>query len=132
LAKELGFDETVNSNQALNPLQVDKIFLCAGNNATLDFAVTTVRDGGTILVFSSVGDDLKGFTNNDIYYRELTILGSYSPSPKDLEESLKLIEKGMISLGQENKKVEIYSLSDIITAIDDTMNNKVLKAYIKI
>ena len=70
-----------------------------------------------------------GYQNNQIYYRELTVLGSYSPSPTDLKEALNLLE---------NKKVKVeglsseYALNNINQAVLDTINNKIMKAFIKI
>ena len=96
---------------------------------SLDFALKSVRDGGTIVVFSSVKNDTAGYTNNEIYYRELKVMGSYSPAPKDLELAYNLLK---------NKKVIVkylstaYPLEDIARAIEDTMSNKTLKAYIKV
>lgn len=138
IAKQAGFDYAIkftNDNEVkskileITNIGVDKVFLCSGNGGAVDFAVDCIRNGGKILVFSSVADDFKGFANNQIYYRELMVMGSYSPAPIDLEESLKLIEDGVVNL---EKFVDIYSLSDIITAIDDTISNKIFKAYIKI
>ena len=109
--------------------QADKVFLTAGSNATIDIALKSVRDGGTILVFASVPSDVLGFPNNEVYYRELTILSSYSSSPMDLEESLELIEKKIIKV---DKLCTTYDITDINRAIEDTCSNKIIKAYIKI
>lgn len=107
----------------------DIVFMTAGADKSLDFALKSVRDGGTIVVFSSVKNDTAGYTNNEIYYRELKVMGSYSPAPKDLELAYNLLK---------NKKVIVkylstaYPLEDIARAIEDTMSNKTLKAYIKV
>ncbi len=74
-------------------LGVDIVFMTSGSDKAIDFALKSVRDGGTILVFSSVPNDTAGYTNNDIYYRELKILGSYSPSPMDLALAHKLLTR---------------------------------------
>ena len=50
------------------------------------------------------------FTNNDIYYRELSILSSYSPNLEDLKESLELIK---------DNKVKVDNLISHITDLDD-------------
>ena len=71
-------------------LGADIVFMTSGSDKAIEFALKSVRDGGTILVFSSVPNDTAGYTNNDIYYRELKILGSYSPSPMDLALAHKL------------------------------------------
>ncbi len=107
----------------------DKIFLASGSNKSLPLAVLAVRDGGKILVFSSVTFDDIGFSNNDIYYRELTVLGSYSPSPQDLADSLNLLKDNIIEV--DGLSV-VYELKDINKAIEDTCSNKIMKAYINI
>lgn len=110
-------------------LGADIVFMTSGSDKAIEFALKSVRDGGTILIFSSVPNDIAGYTNNDIYYRELKILGSYSPSPMDLALAHKLLSK---------KKVVVkylstgYVLEDLGEAILDTTSNKTLKAYIKV
>ena len=82
-----------------------------------------------IIVFSSVEDDLKGFNNNDIYYRELSVIASYSPAPSDLKLSAELLNKKVVNVKGLST---IYSLDKIAQAVDDSFSNKVFKAYIKI
>ena len=138
LALELGFsqtykyttlDETSNSyNLKTDFIGADKVFLSSGSLSSLPLALASIRDGGTIVVFSSVSTSNGVFSNNDIYYRELTVMGSYSPSPQDLSESLDLINNGIIKVGFASE----YDLGNINEAIDDTLSNKIIKAYIKI
>ncbi len=106
----------------------DGIFLCAGSDSSVELAKTLVRKGGTILVFASSKTNV-GYLHNDIYYKELTVLGSYSPSPLDLEESYKIIAENDICL---DGLVNEYSLNDINKALEDTLTNKIMKACIKL
>ena len=138
LANNLGFDCSIlfenNDDTSAKVKEMtegygaDIIFMTSGSDKAIDFALKSVRDGGTILVFSSVPSD-EGYTNNDIYYRELKVMGSYSPSPADLKTSYALLK---------NKKVVVkylstqYPLEELEQAINDTINNKTLKAYIKL
>ena len=92
----------------------------------MDFAVKAARDGATIVIFSSVKDE-NGFKNNDIYYRELTVMGSYSPSPVDLEDSMRLIEEGKVKVAGLST---VYPIEKLNEAIADTTSNKIMKAYI--
>lgn len=138
LSKKLGFNDsfiyqndTDTSEQIKNVvshLGVDAIFMTSGSDKTLDFAIKTVRDGGTIVIFSSIKSN-NGFKNNDIYYRELKILGSYSPAPIDLKDSLNLLESCKVNVDGISTD---YKLEDINKAIDDTISNKIMKAFIKI
>lgn len=107
---------------------VDSVFMTSGADKAIDVALNTIKMGGKIMVFSSTPQNL-GYANNEIYYKELTILGSYSPSPKDLEDSFKLITENKINLKGVTTS---YPLSKIQNAFEDTISNKVFKAYIKI
>ncbi len=101
LAHELGFDNSIPSLSQPGtqpPSHFNYLFLCAGSSATVDLAIKHAANGATIVVFSSVADASKAFSNNDIYYKELTILGSYSPNLANLSESLELISSGIIKI----------------------------------
>lgn len=127
LLKNLGI-EAFNVLEMCESIKVDCVFMTSGSDKAIDTALKYVRDGGKILVFSSTPQNL-GYANNEIYYRELTVLGSYSPSPADLKDSLELLK---------DKKVKVkglstdYPLEKVQKAINDTIENKILKAYIKI
>ena len=107
----------------------DTIFLTAGNSKTIETALEYIIDGGKIIVFSSVEDDLSGFSNNEIYYRELSIISSYSPSPSDIKLSAKLLNENIVKV---NNLSTYYSLDNLAYAVDDSFKNKIFKAYIKI
>ena len=105
----------------------DAVFMTSGADKTIDVALDTVRNGGKILVFASTPQN-KGYANNEIYYRELTVLGSYSPSIDDLKDSLKLLESGRVNVSNIST---VYEFDEIEQAVIDTVSNKILKAYIK-
>lgn len=107
----------------------DVVFLTAGNSKAIKTALDYVIDGGKIIVFSSVEDDLKGFSNNEIYYRELSIISSYSPAPQDIKLSSELLNSKIINVHGLSK---YYPLDNLAQAVDDSFNNKTYKAYIKI
>lgn len=125
--KNLGIDAADSRELPENP-EFDAIFMTSGADKALEVALKAVRNGGTILVFSSTPKNT-GYPNNEIYYRELTVLGSYSPAPVDLKDSLKLLEEGKVIV--KNISTE-YSMDKIQQAFDDTITNKIMKAYIKI
>ncbi len=127
LLKSLGI-EAFNVNDMCESINADGVFMTSGSDKALPTALKYVRDGGKILVFSSTPQN-NGYANNEIYYRELTVLGSYSPSPADLKDSLELLKSKEVKV---NGLSTIYSLEQVQKAIDDTVSNKILKAYIKI
>lgn len=75
--------------------EVDGVFMTSGADKAIDTALKAVRAGGKILVFSSTPLS-NGYPNNEIYYKELTVLGSYSPSPADLKDSLTFLLRAML------------------------------------
>ena len=107
---------------------VDAVFMTSGADKAIDTALKVVRQGGKILVFSSTPNN-NGYPNNEIYYKELTVMGSYSPSPADLNDSFELLITGKVNV---KNITTTYSLEDIQQAFDDTISNKIFKAYIKI
>lgn len=109
-------------------LGVDAVFMTSGSDKAIDAGITLVRNGGKINVFSSTPQN-NGYKNNDIYYRELTILGSYSPSPEDLQDSFDMIGSGKIIV---RNLVTNYTLDHIQEAFNDAISNKIMKAFIKI
>lgn len=125
--KQLGI-EALNVKDLPERLEADAVFMTSGADKALDTALKSVRNGGTVLVFSSTPMNT-GYANNEIYYRELTVLGSYSPSPADLADSLNLLKEGKVVV--KNLATE-YKFEKIQQAFDDTVANKIMKAYIKI
>ena len=120
--------DAINNKDMTDDLEFDAVFMTSGADKALDTALKYVRNGGTILVFSSTPLN-SGYPNNEIYYRELTVLGSYSPSPIDLKDSLELLSHGKVNVKGIST---VYNLSEVQQAIDDTVANKIMKAYIKI
>ncbi|MCD8024668.1 MAG: alcohol dehydrogenase catalytic domain-containing protein [Candidatus Gastranaerophilales bacterium] len=112
-----------------NPdIKYDAIFMTSGSFGAIGTALEFADKGAVIIVFSSVKNEA-GYKNNEIYYNELEILGSYSPSPYDLKLSSELLaEKKVKTLGLYSE----YPLFELEKAIHDTKNGKILKGYIKI
>ena len=107
----------------------DVVFLTAGSSKAVDTALKAVIDGGKIIVFSSVNEDTKGFSNNEIYYRELSIISSYSPHPADLKLSSELLNEKKVVVSNLSTH---YQLDNLANAVDDSFKNRIFKAYIEI
>lgn len=120
------FDSLIKSKT--DGLGVDAVFMTSGADKAIDVAIRTIKMGGKILVFSSTPNNC-GYPNNEIYYKELTVLGSYSPSPDDLKLAYELLKDKKV---KTDNLTTIYPLEKIQEAFEDTMSNKIFKAYIKI
>jgi len=106
----------------------DIVFLASGSYKSLEDAISLVRAGGKIVVFSSITKE-KGFYNNEIYYRELTIIGSYSPSPVSLKDAYQLIITGKIKL----KKLitNVVPLKELPKEIHKCFENESIKMIVE-
>lgn len=127
LLKNLGI-EAFKVTEMCGSIKADGVFMTSGSDKAIPTALKYVRDGGKILVFSSTPQNF-GYANNEIYYRELTVLGSYSPSPADLKDSFELLKNKDVKVSGLSTE---YNLENVQKAINDTLDNKILKAYIKI
>lgn len=127
LLKNLGI-EAFKVTEMCDSINADGVFMTSGSDKAIPTALKYVRDGGKILVFSSTPQNF-GYANNEIYYRELTVLGSYSPSPADLKDSFELLKNKDVKVSGLSTE---YNLENVQKAINDTLDNKILKAYIKI
>lgn len=137
ILKNLGIDAINSSDfdkfqkcifEKTENIGVDVVFMTSGADRAIDMALRLIRNGGKILVFASTPKNW-GYANNEIYYRELTVMGSYSPAPCDLAKSLELLKSGKVKVKGLST---IYAMDDINQAFKDTISNKILKAYIKI
>ena len=79
-----------------------------------------------IVVFASTPNSFP-FPNNEIYYRELTVMGSYSPDLCDMRKSLELLQSGSVKVTGLST---VYPPEELEQAICDTKNAKIMKAYI--
>lgn len=127
LLKQMGI-EAFCVNELCESIKADAVFMTSGSDKAIATALKFVRDGGKIVVFSSTPQNF-GYANNEIYYRELTVLGSYSPSKEDLKKSLELLKNNEVKVKGFSSH---YNLADVQKAVDDTVSNKILKAYIEI
>lgn len=109
-------------------IKYDIIFMASGSAKAIDTALQLIDFGGKIVVFSSIKND-DGYKNNEIYYKELTILGSYSPAPVDIRLSYEMLSNRMVDVKGFSTQ---YKLEELNCAIDDTKTGKIMKGYIKL
>jgi L-iditol 2-dehydrogenase len=77
----------------------DVVVLTAGHGGTVQEAFQWARDGGTITLFGNLALQRPAQLDpNVLYYREITLQGSYSPSPLELVHALHLIESHAVEV----------------------------------
>jgi L-iditol 2-dehydrogenase len=122
---EPGFQEYLA--KATEGRGADGVLLTAGTPALIPTALTWLRDGGTCTIFASLHPDSHVRLDwNDLYYRELNIVSSYSASPADLSEALELLGKGTIRVSDlTGDTFPLEQFDDALAAIE---SRAILKA----
>ena len=70
---------------------VDAVILTVVNEATLNLAMQSVRDGGTIMIFGGKPDAQMQLPMWDIWVREINVITSYSAKPEGLHRAMDLL-----------------------------------------
>jgi L-iditol 2-dehydrogenase len=107
----------------------DGVLLTAGNPALVSTALGWLREGGTCTIFASLHPDSNVRLDwNQLYYRELNIVSSYSASPADLSEALELLGKGAVRVADLTRDTFSFEqFSDALAAIE---SRTILKAIV--
>lgn len=108
--------------------KVDTVFLTAVNPKTVDLALEMVRDGGTLIVFTSAP---QGTTVDPsrLYFREINLITSYSPSLQDLKDAAQTIFSRKINVAPLVSHV--MPLSEIGAAFDQYRSGQAIKVFIR-
>src|SRR5262245_8573788 len=105
----------------------DGVLFTAGTPALVSTALTWLRGGGTCTIFASLHPDSNVHLDwNQLYYRELNIVSSYSAAPADLAEALDLLGKRIVRVDQlTHDTFPLERFSEALAAIE---SRAILKA----
>lgn len=122
---EPGFQEYLAT--ATEGRGADGVLLTAGNPDLVSTALAWLREGGTCTIFASLHPESNVRLDwNQLYYRELDIISSYSASPADLSEALELLGNGAVRVTALTRDAfPLEQFSDALAAIE---NHAILKA----
>lgn len=114
-------------NKRTRGRNADAVVLTAGNPDLVSTALSWLREGGTCMIFASLHPDSNVRLDwNQLYYRELNIISSYSASPADLAEALDLLGKGAVRVTELTQHTfALEQFSDALAAIE---SRTILKA----
>ena len=104
-AEMLGAEATFDPAQAIDALAdaagehaAEVVICCPGTSAALGHALRAASRAGTVLMFSPLPpDEPFSFDQTWAYFRDLTLISSYSCGPDDTAEALRLIAVGVVS-----------------------------------
>jgi L-iditol 2-dehydrogenase len=106
----------------------DVVFLSIVNPAALNLAMKAVRDGGTLVLFASHGEEVPLINQNELYFRELTVLTSYSPSLQHLQKAYDLIVNNQVRV--DPLMSHVYPLNALAQAMEAYRTGQALKVFI--
>jgi L-iditol 2-dehydrogenase len=107
----------------------DVVVLTAGDGETVQDACQWVRDGGIITLFGNLALQRPAQIDpNVLYYREITIQGSYSPSPLELVHALHLIESHAVKV--DVLITHCLPLGELPQAVELARTRRAVKAII--
>ena len=79
------------------PLHVDGVFTSMVTQTTMDTSLHHLRDGATLVLFSrGFGDPAPTLPCSDLYFRQITVVPSYSPGLQDLQQAAQWLFDGII------------------------------------
>jgi L-iditol 2-dehydrogenase len=140
LAREYGADLVTNPvagpgkemvREATAGRGVDMVLFTVASQPILDQALSLVRAGGVIHVFAGRKKGLPvTFDLNELFEREISLITTYSPSPRTLREAFRLIVEG------EVRTAELIShrlpLSDVLQGVRMMAEHRARKVYIEV
>jgi L-iditol 2-dehydrogenase len=108
--------------------QADIVFLTAVNSKTVQQALSLLRDGGNLVVFTSASPDTV-IDPSQLYFREINLITSYSPALADLRHAADLVFSRKINL------LPLVShtlpLAEIRQAIELYRSGKAIKVFVQ-
>ncbi|MEI7014760.1 alcohol dehydrogenase [Leptospira licerasiae] len=127
--KELGFytvpsshsDTTSEVKKISGPLGVSAVIDFVNNSTTSSFGFSLLKKNGTLIGVGLFGGELK-IPTPILSLRSLTVRGSYTGSPGELKELLKLVSEKKLP----PVPVQIRNLKDADSALNDLSSGKVL------
>ncbi len=105
-ALELGFDDVIDISQIDSKTGLQNItgsetseivIVCPNSNAALKEGLSLTGQGGSLVMFTPVKpDELLTINPNELYFKDINFITSYSCGPADTADALELLEEGII------------------------------------
>ncbi len=105
-AKDLGADEIIDASKEnlINSLMeltngelADVVIVCPNNVKAMEDGILAVGAGGRVIFFTPARPFEQLIIHpNDLYFRDISIITSYSCGPTDTADALELIEEGVV------------------------------------
>jgi propanol-preferring alcohol dehydrogenase len=136
LARELGADETVPADRG-DPVAIvreiaggygaDVVIQCVGSAAVDEQAIAMGGPGGRVVLIGSSLDQFRARAV-DIFWRELSVLGSRGFLPDDIRDAIDLYLDGTLSVGHLIETVR--PLDQANEALEDLKSGRVFRSVL--
>ncbi len=112
----------------LTRVGADVVIECVGRSDTVSLGFELARRGGTLELFGVCPVGMKiPFEPNNVYFKELTIVGSYV-NPHTFDRSVALLAENKISVG--HFVIQQFPLDSVHEALDSFRQGKTIKSLI--
>lgn len=111
----------------------DIVIECSGNETTLRQAMDMAKPGGKVVMFGIGKENMKNFNAYDMYYKELTLIGTRAMKRRDFELGIELAAAGKLDLSPY--VTHCFSLGETKEAldlVDKKLANDALRVVVKI
>jgi len=105
-ATDLGFDNVIDISQAVIKKELhnitgrqnaDIVIVCPNSVDALNEGISLTGEGGSLVMFTPVKpDELLYIDPNKLYFKDISIITSYSCGPPDTADALELLEAGIV------------------------------------
>lgn len=110
----------------------DLVIECVGNGATLRQAMDMVRPGGKVLLFGIGGGKVDGFNAYDMYYKEISLIGSRAMTRRDFELGIELIKAKKLDLSPYvTHRFTLDDTKKALDLVDGKLEKDVLRVVVK-
>ena len=125
-ARALGVDAVTPEE----PFTGADVVICGpGSPEALRSAFAAVAPGGTVVMFTPLEPGVPfAFDANDLYFRDVTLVTSYSCGPNDTRESLDLIARGVVTA--DRLGATRFTLDEVPAAYTALRESRILKPIV--
>ncbi len=111
------------------PDGADVVICGPGTMPAMQAAVAAAAGGGTVVMFTPFSPDVALTVDPErFYFGDLRLVASYSCGPEDTRESLRLIERGVVTA--EKVGADLIALDDVPRAYRDLAEGRIVKPIV--
>lgn len=107
----------------------DVVICGPGSPEALRDAFAAVAPGGTVVMFTPLEPGVPfTFDPNDLYFRDVRLVASYSCGPNDTREALDFISRGVVTA--QRLGATLYPLEEVAAAYEALRSSRILKPIV--